>query len=1001
MNEGRYLVYLDILGFEALAEEIASKKGIDPRDIRKKFINLINEKIDGIETKGTIIGKKYEGSDSWLFVANSIDNIFYDIHEILNHNTGYKNYEKIPLEIAIGTGNYDKWASYNGINLIVENSTIKFLKTNIVGYYHKYNIIYNNESPRTTFIVVTESAYHELEPLDKTICKKIEYKHKTDETKEKVTIFYAFNLNKIQQRGRVFDFLEKIGHQGSKQYDRIDELYIQPLEYTNIKDTLLNDRIVFITGTPEFGKTYTAVRLMWEFYTYYGCEPKWIKGDEETERIEVRKRLEDIELELKHKHIIYFEDPFGKSKYEKIENLEREIGTIIERIKNVGDVYIIITSREEIFKEFEKEAHSPEYLKEFEIKLNIKKPSYNYESRKKILLKWAEKENCKWLEEQKLKDFILESIKYGKILSTPLSIKDFTIATKNITAEDEFKKIIEKKSKETAKSFSNEIKNMSPDKILFLSFPFISSRFTVDFIKVEYDELVKDLNIKDAWVFEKILTWFKDDKINISEFYHKNIEFSHPSYSEALEYLLFENGYIAQIIEIFTKVLFKLSDREEASGLIARFIKENFDMIPKNVRNDLLIKLSFKIGAAEYVVEAIAANFDELPENVGNLLFEHSEDKNFMRNVARAVAANFDKLPENIRNLLFKLSEDKNTAGNVAEAIAANFDKLPENVGNLLFNLSEDKNTAGNVAWAVAANFDKLSENIRNLLFKLSEEENAVKSVVNAVESYFYRLPDNVRNLLFKLSDKKETAGYVVEAVKEEEWLMLPEYARIELIIRLSDKEEVAELSWEAEEIFEKLPEDIKMKVLINLSEREIAAENLAKILSNNIWKLSEDVRNRLLINLSEKEEASEYIAGIVRDYFLRLPEDVRNKLLINLSDKEKVAGYISWTITENYNKLPENISNFLFKICDKEEIAHYVAYALTWNFDELPEDIRNNLLINLSDKEKAAGDVARVIIQNFDKIPENVRNELLTKLSNKKSASDDIAWILERAGRF
>ena len=966
MNEGKYLVYLDILGFEALAEEISSKKGIDHRDIRRKFIKVINEKIDGIETKGKIIGKKYGGSDSWIFVANSIDNIFYDIYEILNHNTGYKDYEKIPLEIAIGTGNYDKWASFNGINLIVENSTIKFLKTNIVGYYHKYNINYNHESPRTTFIVVTESVYHELEPLDKTKCQKIECKHKTDKKKEKVTIFYTFNVNKIQQRGRVFEFLEKIGHQGSKQYDRIDELYIQPLEYTNIRDTLENDGIVFITGTPEYGKTYTAVRLMWEFYIDCGCEPKWIKGDEETERMEVRKRLGDIEQELKHRHIIYFEDPFGKSKYERIENLEREIGTIIERIKNVRDVYIIITSREEIFKEFEKEAHSPEYINKFSRTLNIKKPSYNYENRKKILLKWAEKENCKWLKEQELRHFILESIKYEKILSTPLTIKDFAVATKNITAEDEFKKIIETKSKETAKSFSNEIKNMSPDKILFLSFPFISSWFTVDFIKMEYDELVKDLNIKDAWVFEKILTWFKDDKINISEFYHKNIAFSHPSYSEALEHLLFENGYITQTIEIFTKVLFKLSDKEEASGFVARFIKENFDKIPKNVRNDLLIKLSFKEGASEYVAEAIAANFDTLPENIRNLLIKLSEEKNVTGDVARAVAANFDTLPENIRNLLFKLSEEKNVTGDVARAVAANFDTLPEN--------------------------------IRNLLFKLSEEENAAEAVADAVTDYFYKLPDNVRNLLFKLSDKKETAGYVVDAVKEEEWLMLPEYARIELIIRLSDKEEAAEfISWAAAESFEKLPEDRKMKVLINLSEREIAAGGVARILANNFLKLPENVRIKLLINLSDKEEAAEYIARVVREFFLKLPEDVRIKLLINLSDKEKAAGYISWTIAENYNKLPENISNLLFKIGDKEEVAAYVAYALTWNFDEFPEDIRNNLLINLSDKEKAAEDVAGVIIQNFEKIPENLRNELLIKLSNKKNASGDIAWILER----
>ena len=58
--------------------------------------------------------------------------------------------------------------------------------------------------------------------------------------------------------------------------------------------------------------------------------------------------------------------------------------------------------------------------------------------------------------------------------------------------------------------------------------------------------MVKGLKIEEkqtAWKFDRILEWFKNDKIDITynEYAKLNvIRFSHPSYSEALPYLLLE-----------------------------------------------------------------------------------------------------------------------------------------------------------------------------------------------------------------------------------------------------------------------------------------------------------------------------------------------------------------------------------------------------------------------------------------------------------------------------
>ncbi len=443
--------------------------------------------------------------------------------------------------------------------------------------------------------------------------------------------------------------MEKIGYAGNKWYGRIDEVYVPPLEYEDMARALKEKRIVFITGTQEYGKTYTAVRLMWEFYNS-GYEPRWIKGGEPTERKEVRERLENISAELKPAHIVYFEDPFGKTGYERRESLEREIGTIIDTVKQVENVYVIITSREEVFKEFEKEKLSAKELGELEKKLNIKKPSYDYEKRKQILLNWAEEENCKWLGNKNLKDFVLDNMLYEKILPTPLSIKDFAVATFDMEKKDELKEKIKEKSKETAKAFAEEIKNMTDDKILFLSFPFISDHFKVEFVGASYQELVKELNFRKAWDFDTVLNWFNDDKINVKG---KYLEFSHSSYSEAFESLLVEDD-IAKAV--FITVLHKLSVIDCAAESVALAVRNHFDKLPEKSRNDLLLKLAEKSKYSGAVMMTVADNFDKLPKDVKNDLLP----KIFKNGIVRRVhPEDCKKYSLNVDSTIKKILKDQ------------------------------------------------------------------------------------------------------------------------------------------------------------------------------------------------------------------------------------------------------------------------------------------------------------------------------------------------------
>lgn len=671
MDKKKFLVYLDILGFGPLAAKIASEKGIDQRMVRERFIEVIKGKIEVLETKEKIIGKKYGNSDDWILVTDTLDKVFSCIYEILDHNTGYISYEKIPLEIAMGIGGFDKWARFDGKNLIGEDSAIDFLKTDIIGHYRKWYKKNHNQSPKSTFIILTESAYQELEPLDKKICQQIE--NKRDQDKEKIITFFGADVDKVIRGGKAYEFLEKIGYPGNKWYGKIDELYVPPFEYEDIKKTLEEKRIIFITGTQEIGKTYTAVRLLWEYYNE-GYEPIWIKGGEQIQRVEVRERLENIIPELKPGHVIYFEDPFGKIKYEKREGLEREIGIIIESVKQVEDVFVIITSREEVFKEFEKEKISVKELEKFEHKLNLKNLSYDYEKRKEVLLKLAEAENCMWLKNKELKEFVINYIKDETKLSTILSIKDFIKCSVNKETESLLQKVLEKKSKETARAFVKEIKAMTDDKILFLSFLFISGHFEIDFIKKMFEDLVKELKIKDAIKFNRILDWFKNDKINIYLKYSafntaafsidyggpnsvRCLEFSHISYYEALEYLLIEDGHRTSIDErIFNKLLFRLAEEDDVADIIAESVESHFNILSENVREKLLLILIEKEKAAWTITRIVGLDFDKLSEDVRNqLLNKLYKNTGVQGHLAFLLEPLMDSLPEHIRDELFFL----------------------------------------------------------------------------------------------------------------------------------------------------------------------------------------------------------------------------------------------------------------------------------------------------------------------------------------------------------
>lgn len=983
MDKKNYLVYLDILGFEELAEKIQKKHRIEARKIRNEFIDIIKKKVKQLEKDNMIIGKKYGESDDWLLVTNTLESIFESLTEILDHHLPFIGYEKIPLEIAIGTGKYDKWARFDGKELIIESPTIEFLRTKIMNFYKKGK----KRRVKSTFIVLTESVYQDLEPLDRKICKKV---YQKGNKKEKAITFFIADLNKVQRRGKILKFLEKIEYPRSKLYGRIDEVYNPPIGYKGITKMLNKKRIVFITGTQEYGKTFTAVRIMWKYYSDYGYEPRWIKGAEEHERRRAREKLENIEVELKPKHIIYFEDPFGKTHYEKRESLERGIRAIIDRVRKVPDVYVIITSREEVFKEFEIEKSSANMLQEFVCQLNIKKLSYNSAKRKEILLRWAEAENCKWLGNEKLKDLVLHIIDNASKLPTPLSIKDFVLATVSIESENELISKIEEKSKETAEAFAKEIKNMTDDKILFLSFLLISSYSKLQFIKQSYREMVKELNMKGAWGFDKVLNWFKDDKIIIHKLPEDEemIKFSHDSYFQSLEYLLMENGLITRVNrEIFSKLLLKLSEKEEFNW---------------------------------QVVHTIAKYFNNLPDEIRGILPKLSKNEKFAAAIGNAILLNFSNLPNELKELLPVMSEIDEAAGAISSALYFCFDQLAANVRNkLLLTLSTKDKAIRNVVLITLENFEKVPKNIRNLCLKPDYEtvfaiaDIVIKSQLSLHGYYSYSIPKSIKDLLLKLARDNKTAGAIASAIKHnfgDSILIFSQFNEYvyKLLLTLSEKDmAVKDVAKSVVKIFERIPNELKNKLLLNFSKNIQTYESIGKIVARRFNDLPNNLRNRLLIELSKEDKSSWYVIWILGVYSKKIPKNIKKKIFQILSKKDPVSRDFAEDLIDNLYKIPKNLRDkLLFYLSESNFIDSKIEYKhidwVAWvirdpkDFGKIPYMLRKRLLLILSEKGKAWG-IVLIITLNFDKIPKHLRNKILSNLSasEDEESVEAAAWAI------
>ncbi|MHA1224002.1 MAG: hypothetical protein ACTSP3_12285, partial [Candidatus Heimdallarchaeaceae archaeon] len=784
---GSFIIFIDILGFYASGIDVSEEFGISPEVFRKRLLEVVQDCITKLKDGG-LISIYTKNGDSWLILINETQmreislQLFFVINSLLNIKTGFENLPIIQLELCVGYV-MNNLESLKEENLISNNEIISFLKTNITERYRNTYKKKYRKSIKNSFVLFTQDAFSQLESFDKNNCFDTSFNSEFE-----ISDYFIARIDQIKERSLVFTFLEKIGRQYSSIYNRIDSVFIEPIEFKDIQKTLEDKHIVFITGTPEYGKTYCAVRLLW-LYFKKGYNPIWFEGEEKTQRINVRKKLIEIDSFLKENNVIYYEDPFGKIIYEKRENLEREIGLIIDKIKNRSNVYVIISSREEVFKNFEQEKLTSLDIKIFEEKLNIKKPSYNLEKRVEMLLKWAEAQECAWLNNEKTVKSIIAELK-NKLLISPLSIYAFTISTRNILEPNLISDEIKAKSEETSMNFAKEIEQMDLSKSLFLSLLFINE-FDISFLSKQYEILIKKFNIKEAFNFNYIINWFKDDKIIMKQ---QKVSFSHPSYNEALKFLLVKNKEFTNYnVNFFSHILLHLSSYQEASNAVAKLILENFNMFDYKIRNQILIELSLQQKSSWTIAKTLIYNYDLIGSEVSNnLIMKLLERKNIHLMImilfhiyGRSMN---NKICRKIRLVIMTKSELELEIGWI---VAETFENQTERLKNeLLIDISEE-DIFSNLLNTLVLNYQELSEDLRRRLLEALWKLDIFKvELIEIIMEYYTNLPQDLKDFIFQIPEDKSASLGMVEIITEK-YYTLPRIDREKILAQLKNKKKI------------------------------------------------------------------------------------------------------------------------------------------------------------------------------------------------------------------
>ena len=565
-----------------------------------------------------------------------------------------------------------------------------------------------------------------------------------------------------------------------------------------------------------------------------------------TAKQEILNQLRNHKQDEKFKNcIIYIEDPTGKTEEDYQSNyvFQSSIVDVIDHLRLLKSS-IIITMRDTIFQKTKQDIEGYERLQNAKSigQLDFGSSAYEFLDRKEILLRWANKMHCNWLNDKKLRDVVIDEPQKEK-LPTPMRIYYFVLATGmnsstkgkgeyyDITSPKLLIQIIHRISKRIAEEFAHSIRKIQKDKnefykVLYVCFAFFSSDFPKAYVKRIFNQ-IGNLTYSD--------TYYKKSFFKLAEKYFQGVitsspyvKFVHPSFSEACSMLLTDDKEFEipneEIQGIFSKILSTvLGDVMWTLPTICTFIIKYFNEIDSNTRVWFLNLFTSKYLQGN-IVSTLCYQFQILPEkikvNVLNLIENNDE---IIIYSARDLLLSLTNLPPLQKDNLFsKLLKHANNNESVTNAlvyaifdyyeVSESFDKLSSEQKNYLFNIflkhaNNNEKLVNSMIHHLSYRFDILPDYMKLKLFSclelIDDERERLRCISKLIFQLYDKLPEELIEKLYeKINNNKAFLKDIVMSIPYdkniyENFLKLPYRIKETLIekmfVHLDVNQDVAE----------------------------------------------------------------------------------------------------------------------------------------------------------------------------------------------------------------
>jgi len=574
-------------------------------------------------------------------------------------------------------------------------------------------------------------------------------------------------------------------------YRNLERLYIPPAEYPAIERMLQEHNIVFIAGAPHLGKTYTAVKLMYDRFLE-GYQPFWLLGRITSEHIQNKPLQEayheagiqdtfSLESVIRPGNVVYLEDPFGRTEMEELRFAE-SLFSIIELLRllehrsrtDIMKPKVILTSRESIFR---RAVESQPELSNYVIWLRAgmddteqQRVSYNFKSRADLAEKYMHFYIPEWTKHSK-EPLPSEIEKIEHILSystsllwTPHSIQRFYQISQaaSLQNEDDIQTLREYaiKAENIAGSFADEIALL----------PFLHQLVLVFIYLTNYGKKGQDFWLRRSSHFEQFLALvvaLGHDVDQGNETWQQVIS-SYPSIIEQLENLSVHNP-------VTTLVHFA---HPAYGGAVSTFLSrhpEILDAIFANIQS--LLSSTSGTHLAEDLVKILSHWYQVEPSREAQVLNEYlaTNDRQLLMTLADnytlryAFTSNID-LKTAIRRIVgHSLAQGDNnlirqkfiTTAHTARSIS-----MDRRCEILLLGISNNPLLMGKIDYRpydlICRYYNEVSEEARlNLHHHLQNNVNARQILGRSFGNYYDFLPQNLQQVAQDIANDESSGSFL------------------------------------------------------------------------------------------------------------------------------------------------------------------------------------------------------------------------------------------------